>query len=242
MTKKDTTPPPAIQLRGGFTTTDVRLDRVTEFDERSRDFPIRTAVAGRDIVSSTWALGLNLDQGREGACVGFGWAHELAADPVAVPGITNGYARTLYHEAQQKDQWPGGSYPGATPVYEGTSVLAGAKVCQARGLLPEYRWAFGLNDLLLAVGHIGPAVIGVKWYASMGRTDNLGFIRPSGRLLGGHCTLLTGVSVAKRAFRVHNSWGASWGVRGQAWLSWDDMGKLLARGGEACIPMRRSVG
>lgn len=226
------------EFRDGTAVKDSRFDRLVQFDERSRDFPIRAMIDSREVVSSTWKCEPRLDQGREGACVGFGWSHELAAEPVVVP-VDAAYARQLYYDAQTVDQWPGGSYPGASPRYDGTSVLAGAKVLAARGLLPEYRWAFGLHDLLLAVGHIGPAVIGVTWYASMVKPDNLGFIRATGRILGGHCVAVTGVSTTRKAFRIHNSWGSDWGTNGQAWLSWLDMEKLLRRRGEACIPVRR---
>jgi hypothetical protein len=220
---------------------DPRLDRLVHFDERSRDFPVTTLLAeDQEVVSNTWACNVNLDQGTEGACVGFGFSHELAAEPVIVP-VSGPYARQLYFDAQRVDQWPGGAYPGATPHYEGSSVLAGAKVCKARGLITEYRWAFTLRDLMLSVSHVGPAVIGVSWYQGMIKPDSLHFLKPTGRLMGGHCVCITGISVAKKAFRVHNSWGLGWGVRGQAWLSWDSMALLMRRKGEVCIPVRRQA-
>jgi len=227
-----------MQLRNGSTTDDPRLDRLIQFDERSTSFPIRMLVEAKKPRSYTWRCNSWLDQGREGACVGFSWSHELAARPVEL-AVDAGYARRLYHDAQRIDEWPGGSYPGARPVYEGTSVLAGAKVLRRVGRIPEYRWAFGLQDLILAVGYQGPAVIGVNWYEGMFKPGPDRFLRVTGDLAGGHAITVIGVSIPRRAFLLHNSWGRGWGWNGRAYLSWTDMERLLHEGGEACIPTVR---
>jgi hypothetical protein len=68
------------------------------------------------------------DQGQQGACVGFGWSRAMS-----LLNRKRYDARWLYLEAQRGDEWPGGEYPGATPVYGGTSVRAGADVLRAQG-------------------------------------------------------------------------------------------------------------
>jgi hypothetical protein len=211
------------------------LDRLPEFDERSLAFPIRpllsTTVTPRSYSWNVPNPGFPLDQGREGACVGFAWAHELAARPV-VRSSSAEVAREIYHEAQRIDEWEG-------EAYEGTSVLAGAKVLVARGKIKEYRWAFGLEDLKMAVGHKGPAVLGIYWYQGMDDVDDEGFIHASGMIRGGHAILVNAVSLKRQAFGVYNSWGLGWGQNGRAWISFEDMGKLLHEDGEAAIPVRR---
>lgn len=212
--------------------TDRRLDRRIQFDERSREYPIRELIQeAAKPRSYTWRVGVWLDQGREGACVGFAWAHELAARP-SVRVVHSSTALVIYREAQKVDEWPGESYSG-------TSVLAGAKVVAAQGLIPEYRWAFGLEDLILAVGYKGPAVIGVNWYEGMFAPDAKGFLHVEGRKMGGHAILCHGVSISGRYFKVHNSWGRGWGHNGEARISFDDMERLLREQGEACIPVKR---
>lgn len=208
------------------------FDRLPEFDPKSRLFPIRSLVAGNPIRGYTWRCDANLNQGREGACVGFSWAHELAARPVPVRGLTNDKARSIYFEAQRVDEWEG-------ETYEGTSVLAGAKVLQRQGLIGEYRWAFGLTDLLLALGYKGPAVLGLNWHEGMFEPDNNGFIHPTGQVLGGHAIMANAVSKTGRYVRLHNSWGPDWGQNGSAKISWDDLDILLREQGEACIPTGR---
>jgi hypothetical protein len=71
-------------LRDRTTTQDSRLDRIVEFDERSRDFPI-AAVVPEDVEEKLWRCILKLDQGEEGACVEFGIAHDLSSKPVTIP-------------------------------------------------------------------------------------------------------------------------------------------------------------
>ena len=217
------------------------LGRVPQFDERSRAFPVRALVGPKPPRSYTWSCGSVLDQGQQGSCVGHAWAHELIARPVVVPGIDHATAVQLYYAAQGLDDEPGGEYPGASPHYEGTSVLAGAKATQNAGYITEYRWAFGLDDLILALGHAGPAVIGLDWYNDMFDPDADGLLHVTGGIAGGHAILANGVSVRKRLVRLHNSWSASWGVNGEAYIGFDDLAGLLKAGGEACVPMGRKL-
>lgn len=209
-----------------------KLDRLVEYDERSKAFPIRALVDDKPRRSYTWKVGVSLDQGNEGACVGFGWAHELAARPKVHAGMTNAIALQLYHEAQTLDQWPGENY-------EGTSVIAGAKAVQAHGWMGEYRWAFGENDLALAVGYTGPVVLGGLWKTGMDNlvADSAGrlWASVSGTVRGGHCFITHGYSVPLNAYKCWNSWGPP----SEFYISKDDMAIFLADQGEACVPVQR---
>lgn len=214
--------------------TEHGLGRKPEFDERSRAFPVTAIIEARKPRSYTWAAGQVLNQRAEGACVGFAWAAELAARPVVVKGITDETGRAFYRRAQQLDEWP-----GEEPTYAGTSVLAGAKAVMEAGRLKEYRWAFGVDDLALAVGYAGPAIIGIDWHQSMYRPDADGFIHPVGPIVGGHAIVVRGYNVRLRRFMLRNSWGADWGMGGDCWISYEDLGGLLANRGDACVPVKR---
>jgi len=229
-----------MKLRNGSKVKDSRLARIVHFDERSRKFSVRKLLGPKPLRSYTWSCPRWLDQGQEGACVGFSWAHELVARPVVVPNITAKFAREqVYWEAQKIDEWAGGSYPGARPVCEGTSVLAGVKVLQKAGYFDAYHWAFSIKELALAIGYCGPAVLGIPWYEGMFDTDEKGVLHIGGQVSGGHAILCNGVSVKNKTFRLHNSWGQSWGVNGEATISWDDLDRLLHEDGEACVPTGR---
>jgi hypothetical protein len=228
-----------IKLKNGTLTEDQKLDRIVSWDERSRNYPIRSLVSMKKPRSYTWRCNAWHDQGQEGACVGFGMAHELAARPAEVKQTDASMARVLYWEAQKIDPWDGGSYPGASPFYEGTSVLAGVKVVQELGYMESYRWAFGIEDLILGVGYNGPAVLGINWYEGMYNTDSDGYIHPTGNKVGGHCLLCRSISIKKQHFILRNSWGKGWGINGDCYISINDMKKLLEEDGEAVFFQRR---
>lgn len=224
-----------IQLRNGATANDKRLGRIPRFDPRSRAFSVRDVITDQKPRSYTWRCKTHLDQGQEGSCVGHGVTHELIARPAEVLTLDHAYARQLYFEAQKIDEWPGGAYPGASPFYEGTSVLSGVKVAQKRGWFDSYRWAFNFDDFLLGLGYAGPAVIGINWWSGMFDPDADGFLRKTGQVEGGHCLLVKAVNVPAEYVTVHNSWGTGWGNKGDAKIEFADMRELLADQGEACF-------
>jgi hypothetical protein len=234
-----------IRLRGGRATTDRRLDAVPQFDQRSRRYPIADLFTDRQrtLCSRGWQCPTWLNQGQEGACVGFSWAHELAARPAEVEGVSRSLAIRIYEDARKVDEWPG-------ERYDGTSVLAGAKVLKFRGYMQEYRWGFGLIQALQAVGHLGPVVVGMPWYESMHHP------RPSGLLevtkdkeKNRHAILVRGVALRARlkgergplsVVQLRNSWGRRWGVDGDCWLLVEDLEALLRDEGECCVAVGRN--
>jgi hypothetical protein len=231
-----------ILLRNGTLTLDSRLTRIQQFDPRSRNYPVTaTIAANKKPRSYTWGCSTHLDQGSDGACTGAAFTHELIAKPSVVKNVDMTFAKEqVYWEAQRTDSWPGGSYPGASPFYEGSSVLAAAQVVKKLGYIREYRWAFGLHDLIMAVGYRGPAVLGVDWYSDMYDTDKDGFISATGQFTGGHAILCKGVNLKGEYFVLHNSWGPTWGNKGDAKISFADMDFLLQSQGEACVPVTRA--
>jgi hypothetical protein len=243
----------SFQLRGGHRTGNPLLGRVPEFDERSRAFGVRELLPPVGLVSKTWQCRLLLDQGIRlsvpkwdpSACTGFSSTYDLAAYPQALKQsngapFNNEFAFSLYQLAKTLDEWAGESY-------EGSSVLGAAKALQKLGFIGEYRWAFGIDDMLAALSHIGPVVTGTDW-----QTSQFG-VRPSGLVLveggpseteGGHAYMARGVLTSATAIkrymkgerirvgiplvRYRQSWGA-WGLNntGDFFMWADDVEKLL---------------
>ncbi len=230
-----------VKLKGGTITGDRRLDRIQQFDERSRSFPIR-AVVPDALRSISWPCRPRLDQGKEGACVGFSWSHELAAYPVQAPNINNATAQYFYREAQKVDEWPG-------EAYSGTSVLAGAKVALWLDYIAEYRWAFSIDEAVRAISHAGPVVLGIPWKDTMYDPRPDGLLDCSGKVIGGHAILARGLRLRSRlagvdepVVRFRQSWGADWGVnRGDCFVRVSDLGDLLKDGGDCCVPLGRKL-
>lgn len=228
-----------------------KLDWVPRFDQRSRGYAIRPLLGSkRESRRATfWQEGTVLDQGSEGACVGFGWMAELLAKPVAPQQqppeeLGNALAQFYYKEAQKIDEWDGEDY-------EGTSVLAGAKVMLKHGLISEYRWCFSVEDIIDAVCLKGPVVLGVPWYQSMYKTLSGGLvhINRESKPVGGHCITITGYDPAMKigrqtleVFRWRNSWGHEYGDGGSGYIKVSDLEWLFQtdQGAEACIPIVRN--
>lgn len=250
-------------LRNGTTVEDPRLDRLVQFDERSREYPVVRSIETRVFRSNTWRIKQNylIDQGEEGACVGFSVTNELMARPAEVkfPNLedANEFARSaIYYEAQRNDPFPGGEYPGASPRSGGTSVLAGMQAAHELGYFKEYLWSFGLHDLCLGLAHKGPAVLGLWWYDTNYTPDSNGFIGPRGNRVGGHAILARAIKLVKlndglrltwdnvdrdRSYiTLRNSWGV-WGHEGSGdcYVSLRDMGHWLDDDGEAVFAVAR---
>lgn len=227
-----------IDLRGGFKTKDPKLDRIPQFDPKSRLFKASDVLpVHREPRTTVWDCSAVLDQGEEGACVGFAWTYELIAEPFPTPDLDDAAALELYALAKVCDDYEGEDY-------EGSSVLGGAKATRQRGYLEEYRWAYSLDEVLLALSYRGPVVLGINWYDSMYEAPG-GEVTVAGSLAGGHAIMARGVDMEKQAIILRNSWGPDWGGgehldAGDAFLSFDDLRRLLSEQGEACIPVLRS--
>lgn len=217
------------------------LDWLPLKDERSRSYPIRAALPAKPPRSYTWRCRHWYDQGEEGQCAAYALGHEASARPreLLVP-LQPEKLRGWYYAMQRIDPWPGGAYPGAAPFYEGTSILAAAKVGQTAKLFTGYRWCFGLDDLVMTLGYAGPVVLGINWYEAMHETTADGQVRVGGDVSGGHAILARAVDVKRRRIVLRNSWGRTWGVDGDCWLSFEDAERLLHEDGEAMVPVGRT--
>lgn len=231
------------------------LGRRVEFDEQSRNFPIRALLPRQEVrQSKIWPCDITLDQGNDGACVGFAYTHELIAEPVVVTGVAEAFAHELagapldynfamgiYRAAQLIDQWDD------TPPEEGTSVLAGAKIVTQRGYYEGYRWAFSLDDILDTLSSKGPGVLGANWYSGMFTPDSNNVIHVAGIVEGGHGILTHGVDFDgmfghQNHALVHQSWGLPWGIDGSAWIPFSDLERVFHEDGEFCVPIGRLAG
>lgn len=242
--------------------SDKGLGRVYRQDLRSLNFLVRTQIEAASLGkprSYTWNVPLRLDQGPDGACVGFGYSHELSGTPQRVLGIDYNFAMALYYDIQRIDPWPGGAYPQAEEFYEGTSVLSGAQLLKDRGFYTAYHWALTAREVAEGIAYKGPAVLGLNWHAGMFEPDADGFLSDTGPVLGGHCVVANGITIVykrrataffwrnrtwddvdwERSYvTITNSWGPDWGDYGTAKIRLANLAGLLSRQGEACFPTR----
>lgn len=217
-------------------THDRTLDYASHLDDRNRAHRLTTPPANLLEQSRFWTPSRQvLDQGREGACVGHGVTHEYGASPVR-GDVSNELAHAVYKRAQQLDPWPG-------EQYDGTSVRAGMLAGRERGWWLGFSWAFNMVELRAAL-ELGPVVVGVEWLSDM-YTAPGGIVTVGGQVVGGHCLLLTGYTPRHRgldgpAYRWRNSWSATYGRNGSAYIAAADLNRILFQaGGEAAVPVDR---
>jgi hypothetical protein len=244
-----------MKLRDGSTTDDPRLDRLIQFDPRSRVYNMDRRLGAVPLKSKVWTLRRDFmgDQGKEGACVEYGLTHELGATPVVVPKATLKHLRDghrIYWPAQLEDPWPGGSYIGASPFYEGTSVLAGVKVVQRLGYCDSYHWAFDIDTLVQGVVSEGPAVLGINYPRSWFDPRPSGLVEAADRNAGGHCMAMTGVLFNYRLTGetrrmdvavFPQSWGLGFGDRGRIYVELSELESRMKDDGEAVFLTGRRI-
>jgi hypothetical protein len=227
------------------------LDYIPRLVEANRRFRLTAADPALLKTSRWWTGGVVLDQGQEGSCVGHGVVGEYLASPVrgnpfvVTPGAMDTKDRAghqlavaVYNRAKEIDEWEGVNY-------EGTSVRAGMLVARERAWCDSFNWAFNLLELRAALED-GPVVIGFDVHDRMFDTEPDGDWIPDGPVEGGHCALVTGYSAnyAGRGprYRVRNSWGHDWGSNGNAYISPENLDKVLFQsGGEAAVPTGRHL-
>ncbi len=176
-----------------------------------------------------------LDQGREGKCVLYAWAHFMECSPIRTKLDMPVWADTGYALAQLYDEF------ADTPPEEGTSIRAGAKVAQERGHISTYLWGQTVDAVDRWIRQYGPVVMGSPWYQGMSSPDAEGFVHPTGMVVGGHAWLIRGSNSVRGIFRCRNSWGTDWGDNGEFWLSFEDLDKLLRERSHACTTLETAL-
>ena len=175
----------------------------------------------------SWQHGPILDQGASPTCVGHGGA--AWGDCLPVDDNWGGdVALALYAECKAIDG----------DAQDGSTVRSLAKVLKARGRLSKY--AFGTlaeaRTFLLAQG---PVILGIDWTEDMFMPDGSGVVHAWVPVAGGHCLLAFGAD--ESYCYLQNSWGTAWGTHGCCKISWADLAKVFAGGGEACAAVELPV-
>jgi hypothetical protein len=171
-----------------------------------------------------WRIGPILDQGEEGACVGFAWRAWMNARPVASDPDEHLQARDIYLRAQLVDE-----FEGAEPAMSGTSVRAGAKVMVRERHLGEYVWSGSADEILAWVRAKGPLVFSTRWFGSMYEPDRNGYVYARGRNAGGHALCAFGVA-ANDDLHVQQSWGEDHGLDGCIKVGRKTLSYLISQG------------
>lgn len=186
-----------------------------------------------------WTPGVQLNQGSEGACVGFGCMAEALATPVRTKAARNPDAQgfRMYAEAKRRDEWQGENY-------DGTSLTGGGNAMKALGYLDKFIWLKTVREIALAIAWSGPVVIGIPWTDYMDRLDKpTEFFEFGGTVRGWHCVLLYGV----RGFNGYSPFNSrphfllrnSWGGESNGLLDAAAMSNMFSEGADAWVAQGR---
>lgn len=219
-----------------FDPTDKRLGRHVVHDSRSLRYLARVADPSK-LTSVRHNINIPiLDQGEVGSCTGHAATAAASSDAYwnatkrAIVDQPHVYAVGLYSAATLIDPWPGQYTPDDT----GSDGLSVSKVLLTRNLIAGYQHATSLAAALTALAE-RPVIVGTSWLEDMFEPDATGKLSVSGEVAGGHEYCLDELDVEHQRVWLRNSWTATWGVQGRAWMTWDDLGKLLADDGDCTV-------
>lgn len=209
-----------------------KLDVSLRADPRNEDYPLNMS---QDIppVTRVWECPVRLDQGREGACVGFAAAHFYGSED-RIQEVNKHIARTFYKGSQKHDEWPGESY-------EGTSVNGLMAYLKSEGLIGKYRWVFDIETLKRTLSYQGPVIVGCEWRDGCFEPDAAGYIRFTGEARGGHATCWRGIDMHSEYFLIQQSWGRDHGINGVVKMPFEDAEALFRTRPQVCSPEKRAL-
>lgn len=228
----------------GFKRVDGYLLNAVEDTPDFRDFDYQPALLHLADSIDPPDQRLVLDQGREGACTGFGLAavvdfllarneHERQVSP-----------RMLYEMAKKFDRWEGEDYSGSScrGVMRGWDSMGVCSAEKAPYIEFEENWSLSieqamdarattlgayyrvnrrLSDFHAALNEVGVLLVS----ASVHEGWNRGAVK-DGRIpfqsgaMGGHAFAVVGYN--QQGFWVQNSWGDQWGDNGVALWTYED--------------------
>lgn len=213
------------------------LGRVVHHDSRSKLFPVRSAGPNKSVA---WTRRVGPFSQEIGSCTGNGALGALGTDPFFatlpdLPFTEEEATDVIYSLATRLDEFVG-QYP---PTDTGSSGLGAAKACLQLGLISGYEHAFSLDDVVTGL-QTRPGITGVRWYSGMDSPDDDGFVKPTGRVRGGHEFEVSEVSLEEEYFGFWNSWG-DWAKGGRFYMRFADYEKLLKQDGDATFFVPRTA-
>jgi hypothetical protein len=223
------------------------LGRTVEHPVANRAFPYPQRTVAKP-VSVTWPTSAPiLDQGNVGSCEGNTAIEWLNCDIAVKNRVRSTFqpkmtAKQFLREAdavkayskatELDDDGVATKYP---PSDTGTSAVGIAKAMQFYKAIDQYTWSFGWDHFVAAIQN-QPVMLGTNWYSGMFNPDRKGYVEISGDVAGGHAYLARGIDYQNQRVLCRNHWGAQWGIKGEFWLRFPTLQRLLKEQGDVLVP------
>ena len=190
------------------------------------------------------------DQGKYGACVGFGNSMMMSIRNNLSSGAEGDHRYDpmwLWREAKKVDGFTHTNPNDGTTVHAAAQILnkeGHVKVVANRDLpvnvaegISAYRWANSVDDVRGAIALQLPVSIGINWYQEMFTPNTIAgehWIgnKTLGKVAGGHCVCIYGASDKRQAVAIKNSWGAQYPL---VWMPYKMVSRLISENGEFCV-------
>ena len=213
---------------------------IVNHDPRNRGFGVRPLLAAtRTRKPGPWWARHTFDQ-RGSSCTTQAATGLLLSSPLRKHRKTLRWVKenlgteeqrhAFYLETQAHDPWPGGE-----PQYEGSSSDAPYKLLRERGVIAEWRWCFGVDDVNDTLAVLSAVTTGTVWLESMFNVDRRGYliVDRNSRQVGGHEWLLLDHDARDDEYLALNSWSRRWGRNGRTRVRGADYRWLLEQDGDA---------
>jgi hypothetical protein len=188
------------------------------------------------------------NQGKEGACTGYGLASVIDLQLGVSQRKTNYKnkrvsARMLYEMAKRYDEWSGEGYSGSScrgaikgwynmgvcrhefypdQADEGSGfTVAAAKDARNNTIGAYYRLSNRISDYHAAMAEVGAIFCSARIHEGWNEVDSKpGIIPLQNKALGSHAFAIVGYN--EKGFWIQNSWGERWGKDGTALWTYED--------------------
>lgn len=207
---------------------------IVDHDPRNRNYPVRGVLfkESSPLRERVWRGHYAWDQGQKPWCVAYSGKGMLNRFPFSKTVDYNiRYKHSFeefYRGAQENDEWEGSNY-------DGTSGRGLLRYLSSLGVIREYRWCFGIDDVLQTLSDWGPVSVGTWWAAGMSHPDPAKryVVNRTGEYIGGHQYTAIGVDPENEEVEFMNSWGKTFGDRGRFRMKFSTLDSLLRDQGDA---------